>query len=141
MNNYNNNNNHINLSNEGLKSQDSAEMSNSSDKSFSLKTTVRKGKNQLLKIRCERAITACGLSNQQFYLKANISRQQWYHWSWGREDFPDWLKVRLCDMFGKPFIDLFLIETIFKSELEPHPYHKQSSNVQELNGVENGTLD
>ena len=101
-----------------------------------MKEDVKMRKSHSHKTRCERAITSCGLSNQEFYEKVGISRQQWYYWSWQIDPIPAWLKVRLCDMFGKPFIDLFLIETTSKSELEPHRYHKQSSNVQKLNEVE-----
>ena len=69
---------------------------------------VTKGKNQTFKVRCESAVTRIGLSKEQFYSKSQISRQRWYFWSWGLEPFPDYIKIRLCDLFGKPFRDLFL---------------------------------
>ena len=84
--------------------------SESSNNSFFCEEEVKKCKNQILKNRCEDAITSCGISNQDFYERVNISRQQWYYWSWGLIEFPLWLKVKLCDEFGKPFRDLFLME-------------------------------
>lgn len=81
---------------------------NSKEDSFFCNRKVRKCKNPVYKILCESAVTSAGLSNEQFYKKAEISRQQWYYWSWGIETFPDWLKIRLCDKFGKPFRDLFI---------------------------------
>lgn len=78
------------------------------NKAFSLSGDVKPRKNQALKVRTESAISSCGLSNKDFYEKVGITRQQWYWWSWGLIEFPEWLKVKLCDTFGKPFIDLFL---------------------------------
>ena len=81
---------------------------NSSDNSFFIEEKVKKRKDQALKIRCESAIESTGLSNRQFYDKTGFSRQQWYYWSWGLDPFPNWAKIKLCDLFGKPFRDLFL---------------------------------
>lgn len=78
------------------------------DDDFSLTREVKGRKDQSFKIRCESAIKSCGLSNKQFYEKVGISRQAWYFYSWGIEPFPDHLKIKLCDMFGKQFRDLFL---------------------------------
>ena len=94
--------------NNGVREEISAITDNSKVKPFFISEGVNSRKNQTLKIRCESAITSTGLSNQQFYLKVGISRQQWYYWSWGIEHFPIWLKVKLCDLFGKSFRDLFL---------------------------------
>lgn len=80
------------------------------EKDFSLKTHVRGRKNEAFKIKCESALSSTGLSNQQFYKKVGVSRQMWYYYSWSIEPFPHWLKIRLCDMFGKSFRDLFLGE-------------------------------
>ncbi len=96
-----------------LESQDkesSKDLHSSSNNSFLLKEGVKYRKNHVLKIKCDGAIQSVGLSNQQFYDKVKISRQQWYAWSWGLEPFPIWLKIKLCDLFGKPFRDLFLEE-------------------------------
>ncbi len=82
--------------------------------SFFCNEEVKKCKNPVFKIQCESAITSTGLSNQQFYLKIKVSRQQWYYWSWGIIPFPSWLKIKLCDVFGKPFRDLFLQEMLEK---------------------------
>lgn len=81
---------------------------NIKDYSFSASEGVNTRKNPLFKVRCESAINSTGLSNKDFYLKTRISRQQWYFWSWGIEEFPEYVKIRLCDIFGKPFRDLFL---------------------------------
>ena len=83
-------------------------MTESSNNSFSLKEQVKSRKDTILKMRCEGAVESLGLSNEEFYNKAQISRQRWYLWSWGLEPFPSWIKIRLCDLFGKPFRDLFL---------------------------------
>lgn len=85
-----------------------AEVGNFSDNSFFIKEGVEYRKDKVLKIKCEGAITSTGLSNEEFYSKAKIPRQRWYHWSWGLEPFPNHIKIRLCDEFGKPFRDLFL---------------------------------
>ncbi len=73
-----------------------------------IKEGVEYRKDKVLKIKCEGAITSTGLSNEEFYTKSKIPRQRWYHWSWGLEPFPNHIKIRLCDEFGKPFRDLFL---------------------------------
>lgn len=77
---------------------------------FSMSNKVTTRKFQAFKLRCESAVTSTGLSKEQFYAKSEISRQRWYFWSWGLEPFPDYIKIRLCDLFGKPFRDLFLGE-------------------------------
>lgn len=69
---------------------------------------VNPRKDNTLKILSESVVLSTGLSKEQFYLKAQISRQQWYNWSWGFEKFPQYIKIRLCDLFGKPFRDFFL---------------------------------
>lgn len=84
------------------------EKDNSSDKTFFMREGVKSRKNHILKDRFESAILSCGISNQHFYEKIGISRQQWYYWSWGLKPFPVWLKIKLIDTFGKPFRDLFL---------------------------------
>jgi hypothetical protein len=83
-------------------------LDNSINKTFSLQGEVITRKNQAFKIRCESAVTSTGLSKEQFYSKSNIPRQLWYYWSWGLIKFPDYIKIRLCDLFGKSFRDLFL---------------------------------
>jgi len=88
----------------------SSSSDNSLNNSFFIDAGVTKSKDQAFKIRCEAAVTSTGLTKEQFYLKSNISRQRWYYFSWGLEPFPTYLKVRLCDLFGKSFRDLFLEE-------------------------------
>ncbi len=83
-------------------------MVDSPDSPKSLKLHVKGRKDQAFKIRCESAVTSTGLSNQELYQKSEFSRQAWYYWSWGLEPFPNHIKIRLCDLFGKPFRDLFL---------------------------------
>ena len=80
----------------------------SSELKKNLSESVENRKNQVLKIKCESASTSTGLGKEQFYLKVEISRQEWYRWSWGLEPFPHYIKIKLCDLFGKPFRDLFL---------------------------------
>ena len=86
------------------------EQNNSTKKSFFIAEEVNKRKDIVLKTKCEGAIKSIGLSNEKFYDKAEISRQQWYVWSWGLEPFPSYIKIKFCDLFGKPFRDLFLQE-------------------------------
>ncbi len=71
---------------------------------------VTTSKDKVFKIKCESASQSTGLSKEQFYIKTEISRQRWYYWSWGIEPFPSYIKIKLCDLFGKPFRDLFLGE-------------------------------
>lgn len=85
-------------------------MGKSPGETFSLKKGVLKRKSQSFKVLCESAVRSTGLSNEKFYEKAQITRQQWYYFSWAIEPFPYWLKIKLCDTFGKPFRDLFLGE-------------------------------
>jgi hypothetical protein len=113
-------------------------MDNTSDNSFFIPKRVTPRKNQLFKMRCEDAVTSLGLNNNQFYEKSGIIRQKWYLWSWGLEPFPDYVKIKLMDLFGKPFRDLFLFGIPdFKqaSELEvSHPSDKQNtSEISEKN--------
>lgn len=74
---------------------------------FLLGKGVKKGKDKELKLGTNIAIRSCGLSHRKFYEDNEITRHQWYYWSWGLIDFPDWLKIKLCDKY-KPFRDLFL---------------------------------
>ena len=80
------------------------------DKPITIKESVIPRKQRTLKIRSESAIKSTGLSNQEFYLQSGITRQNWYYYSWGIKEFPIHIKIKLCDLFGKPFIDLFLGE-------------------------------
>ena len=96
------------IQNKGEIGRNSSAGGNIKENPFIFLHEVTKGKNQVCKIKCEGAVTSTGLSKEQFYSKAEISRQRWYFWSWGLEPFPDYIKIRLCDLFGKPFRDLFL---------------------------------
>ena len=73
-----------------------------------MESKYRKPKDQMFKIRCDNAVSSTGLSHHQFYKKIGISKQRWYSFSWRIESFPSWLKIKLCDLFGKPFRDFFL---------------------------------
>lgn len=72
--------------------------------------SVKQRLNQSFKIRCDAAKDATGMNSKDFYSKVEISRQLWYAYSWGIKPFPLWLKIKLCDLFGKTFRDLFLQE-------------------------------
>lgn len=90
-------------------------MSNSND-SFFIENDLKKLKDEPLHSRLEDTISRCGLSKREFYQKIGISPQYWWRISWGIDDFPQWLKIKLCDEFGKPFIDFFLIQEFEKDE-------------------------
>ena len=80
------------------------------DKLSSMQNRVTQGKDQVYKTKCECSVTSTGLSKSEFYSKSKIIKQNWYLWSWGLEPFPNYIKIRLCDLFGKTFRDLFLME-------------------------------
>lgn len=84
---------------------------NSTDKIFFIDEGLKKLKDEALHTRLENTIKRCGVSKREFYSKVGISAQYWWRISWGIDDFPEWLKVKLCDEFGKPFIDFFLIKS------------------------------
>lgn len=88
-------------------------------------------KNPVFKIRIDAAIQSTGLSRQNFYRTIGISRQQWYYFSWDIIPFPTWLKIKLCDTFGKPFRDLFLQENeevIHTQQSEEKKQNESKSN-------------
>lgn len=100
--------NNVPLGKEGSQEQGGTKTNLARDGSFFINQGVKGCKNKALKIKCESKIEELGMSNEQFYVKTEISRQQWYYWSWGLLPFPTWLKIRLCDLYGKSFRDLFL---------------------------------
>lgn len=77
-------------------------------KALFLQGSVKSRKSQAFKVRVDSAISSTGLSQRDFYIRIEISRQEWYYYAWGITPFPSWLKIKLCDTFGKPFRDLFL---------------------------------
>jgi len=83
-------------------------MDDNSNSDLSMPREVNSRKDQTFKIRCESAKSSTGLHSADFYRKAGISRQAWYFYSWGLQPFPLWLKIKLCDLYGKAFRDLFL---------------------------------
>ncbi len=85
-------------------------MSNSKDNSFFIRDGLKKHKDIVLKTRLEDTIKRCGVSKREFYDKVKISPAYWWRISWGIDEFPAWLKTKLCDVFGKPFIDFFFIK-------------------------------
>lgn len=85
-------------------------------KPSSMSNEVSKRKQWAFKVRCDDAVKHAGLSQRKFYSKSGISRQMWYAYSWGIIPFPSHLKIKLCDMFGKPFIDLFMMEAEVKKD-------------------------
>lgn len=95
--------------------------SNSSTHSFFVEGVVKSRTQMRFKQRCDDAIKHTGLSQSEFYRKAQLSRQMWYNYSWRILPFPAHLKIKLCDLFGKPFRDLFLmqepsIDEVFSAE-------------------------
>lgn len=79
------------------------------DNSFFSQEQVKESKDVSFYYRSEMAIKSLGISKSEFYKRTGISRQLWYRYSWGFWTIPDHVKIKLCDLFGKPFRDLFLI--------------------------------
>jgi len=89
--------------------QKEAGMSDNSTRPFFMSRGIKKYKDTLLKMRLEDTISRCGISKREFYERIGISPAYWWRISWGIDNFPSWLKTKLCDEFGKPFMDFFFI--------------------------------
>jgi len=85
------------------------------DNQKKMQESVKNRKDAMLNMRFESTIARCGLSKQEFYDKIEVSRAYWWRITWGIDPVPSWLKIKLCDTFGKPFIDFFLM---YESEVK-----------------------
>lgn len=68
----------------------------SEDRTFFSEKQVKKGKNQLLKMRLQTIIHDRKMSESDFYNKLGISKQYWYCISWGIWDAPLDLKIKIA---------------------------------------------
>ncbi len=75
--------------------------------SNSLNGQVKRGKDQVFKIRIEAIVDGLGIPRTEFYEVAKVSRQYWYRVSWAIDPFPHWLKLHLFRKFGDCFAFLF----------------------------------
>jgi len=86
-------------------------MIHSKKDSFSNENGIKKHKDAILKMRLEDTISRCGVSKREFYERIGISPAYWWRLSWGIDKLPTWLKTKLVDEFGKPFVDFFFINS------------------------------
>lgn len=71
-----------------------------SDSSFSLTNKVDKCRDVALKIRLQTLITSKGLKESRFYKSLGLNKDYWYRLSWGLQDCPLHLKIKISQALG-----------------------------------------
>ena len=94
------NSNNLNLSEKAVNGSNSQEPSLSKGSDFFLVKAVEKHRNQALKVRLQTLISAKGLSQADFYKSLGLTKDYWYHLSWGRIVCPLDIKVRIAQALG-----------------------------------------
>lgn len=84
-------NNNLKVSQEKNHSQE-----NTTKQNFFLDKPVKKCKNWVLKNRLQTLIKRLGMSEADFYKEIGLSKQYWYMISWGMEETPQDVKIRVA---------------------------------------------
>lgn len=71
-------------------------MNDHKDKAFFCKEGVKKRKQEGIKNRLRALILERGMSEPEFFNEIGISRQYWWRVSWGVEECPVYLKVKIA---------------------------------------------
>lgn len=71
-----------------------------SREAFLLPEGVKKRKDEALKGRLQALILERGMSEPEFFHKIGIIRQYWYSISWGIDECPTYLKIRIAKELG-----------------------------------------